>query len=323
VSGLLDLDCNRHDRRSYREHLADIFAHPKSDPSVVGAAEAYLAGAAATPLGAAAVVGAAAAAFWGRYPAASFLSQFTAFADHWVATEGVVFAARAAAHLGGLYLGAGRRTTGRSWDDKDYVHPLSTDDERFLPLIPWHIAVERTRAHLAACSDADYAAAVDALAALRGGPLTQRIVTSYLAPTRTDWVDADCAARAAVDDQAYWVLRDRLLLCSVGTEAQLTTIADKVERGAALRPERETLFGPTVFPTIAEGVGPGAAGTFERWFRDGFAKADTRKRLMGALAEFDTDEAFGLLVEHADHSDARAALEKARKRYPDRAARLG
>src|SRR6185369_16966560 len=137
--------------------------------------------------------------------------------------EGLAFAAGAAAHLGGLYLGAGR-PSGRSWNDRDYVHPLSTDDERHLPSIPWNVVVERVRAHLAAGPDADYAAAVDALAARRGVTLTQRIVTSYLAPTRTDWVHEDCAARAAVDDRASWVMRDRLLLCAVGSEAQLTTI---------------------------------------------------------------------------------------------------
>lgn len=59
-----------------------------------------------------------------------------------------------------------------------------------------------------------------------------------------------------------------------------------------------------------------------RWFRNGYAKADTRKKLMAIIAEFPTDEAFRLLLKHGEHRDARPALGKAMKRYPMRAARL-
>lgn len=163
---------------------------------------------------------------------------------------------------------------------------------------------------------------MDTLAGHRQATLTERIVTSYLAPARTDWVDRDCADRAAVDDNSKWGLRDRLLLSAVTSETQLTAIAGKITEWAVLRPDSESLYGPSLFPTIAEGVGPGAARTFELWFRSGYAKADTRKRLMAAIAEFPTDEAFGLLLKHTGHRDAGAALAKATKRYPARAARL-
>jgi len=162
VNDLLDLDCNRHDRKPYRDHIARIFGHPTSDPAIAHAAESYLDGGPATALGAAAVAGAAAAALWLSYPAASYIEQFAVFADHWVAREGVVFAAHAAAHLGSFYIGAGQRS-GRGWNDRDYIRPLSTEDESVLPNVPWQIVVERVRAHLAACQDADYASAVDAL----------------------------------------------------------------------------------------------------------------------------------------------------------------
>ncbi|HZM76429.1 MAG TPA: hypothetical protein VFC19_11910 [Candidatus Limnocylindrales bacterium] len=43
---------------------------------------------------------------------------------------------------------------------------------------------------------------------------------------------------------------------------------------------------------------------------------------MAAIAEFSTDDAFRLLLRHAEHRDARPALGKAMKRYPTRATRL-
>jgi hypothetical protein len=43
---------------------------------------------------------------------------------------------------------------------------------------------------------------------------------------------------------------------------------------------------------------------------------------MAIIAEFPTDEAFRLLFRHAEHRDARPALEKAMKRAPMRATGL-
>ncbi|MDR6320952.1 DUF4132 domain-containing protein [Actinoplanes couchii] len=122
-------------------------------------------------------------------------------AEAWVQRSGVVFAARAVAEMPTMIFNPLRR------DETLYLRSRSVDG-----LQDWwasHWNPERTRmvadedvlvsaamtirARLAAAAAEEHAAALAALDEYREGPLPQRIITSFLAPERSDWIDADIA----------------------------------------------------------------------------------------------------------------------------------
>jgi hypothetical protein len=89
-----------------------------------------------------------------------------------------------------------------------------------------------------------------------------------------------------------------------------------------LRTNRFASYGPGVFPTIVDGVGPAAAPTLARWFDHRDCGADVRKRLLAILAELPTDEACQLLIDRLGHPYVPPVMRRAIKRFPQRATRL-
>ncbi|GGN76486.1 hypothetical protein GCM10010112_48660 [Actinoplanes lobatus] len=243
-------------------------------------------------------------------------------ADLWVTRAGAAFAARAAVEATLLYAG------GRLWR----VDPDTTEDTyesvwRNDDLYGLYGNLKAVRAHLAAAPTGEYEQAVDVLAGYRSEP-AGRIVTSYLAPTRTDWVDADCAAAAD------WVTDETRPLVSLLVLAASTTGHLEALHGVA----PDTLF---TFPRIAEagtvldGVGPAAAPYLDqRFYRDLFRFQDDRWRdrdrlpppVIKLMAQIPTDDAFRIVLaaalDGARHRPGQLLKSGVLSRYPVRALRM-
>ncbi|MGI5522179.1 hypothetical protein ACQEUX_14675 [Micromonospora sp. CA-259024] len=234
------------------------------------------------------------------------------FPEAWVAGRGVVFAARAAAELADLDLSLGggvflvryraNRTPGR-FDALEFHHAMHFRTVEIM---------SRVRAHLAAAPESEYQAAVAALAEYRQTP-RQRAVTSFLAPTRTDWVTEDCALVAGgqpVDSNNHF-----LLFHAVSTVEQLDQVVDNFWSGEATQS-----LAPLA--TVLTSVGPAAMSRVIRWLDGGDLNAEKRRRAYSALAVTPTDEAFQTLLDRIGEAPAKAALTTAAQRYPARALRL-
>jgi hypothetical protein len=309
--------------RAQRDALAQIrpaldrqIDHPDSEPDLAAAARRYLAAVDGTadalestgPLGAFAVARAVAAlAYW-----AGTMNQFTGFGklvDAWVATGGVAFANEVVLEVGcpdAISFGPLRRLPDREPVHRNYYEPQSIGFAR------------RLRTHLAAVPDADYAAAVEVLGRYRDGTPTQRILTSYLAPTETAWVAADIAA---LDDQPEPPRNRhvvRLLLFAA-------TTARQVARVRAEFTGHDVWIGtlePVEWVTIADGLGADAAGLLADAFDEWRHHVSCSEGMVAALAAVPTDEAFRLLLDRVGELGVPGAVASAARAFPRRALRL-
>ncbi|MFI6784698.1 hypothetical protein [Micromonospora sp. NPDC050276] len=239
-------------------------------------------------------------------------NEVEVFPEAWVAGRGVVFAARAAAELADLDLSLGdgvflvryraNRTPGR-FDALEFHHAMHFRTVEIM---------SRVRARLAAAPESEYQAAVAALAEYRQTP-RQRAVTSFLAPTRTDWVTEDCALVAGgqpVDPDNHF-----LLFHAVSTVEQLDQVVGNFWSGEATQS-----LAPLA--TVLTSVGPAAMSRVIRWLGGDDLNAEQRRRVYSALAVTPTDEAFQTLLNRTGEASAKAALTAAAQRYPARALRL-
>ncbi|MFC4062850.1 WGR and DUF4132 domain-containing protein [Planomonospora corallina] len=278
-----------------------------SDPAIAEAGTAYLAGA-ATPLGAA-----VAAEVVGVYVDRQDTATLPAFADAWLLEHGPAFAAVAVAELSALHYG----------DDHHYYSNYSGGARPALPIRrlgasdrpgrwwSWNRteAPLRIRAAVAAAPDAGYAEVVAALARCRERGPHQRAAASYLAPTETGWVDADCAEAARANPH----LAD-LLIASVSTSDQAALIAGRVSRYQVTR----SLALPA---TLVDGMGAAAVPVLAGWSDDAYGREDQR-RLLAVIAELPTDEAMRVLLDRIEHKHVQPALLRAAARFPRRAMRM-
>lgn len=221
-------------------------------------------------------------------------------ADAWW-LRGPAFAVRAAAGLSRIvyteHYGAKpflRRRTGVKPYFETAFHPL----------------FRRLRGILAAASDADYAAATEALAGTRTD-LTGKVVASYLVPTREDWAGEVAAETASLEDYGFdW----RSVLHSLSTPAQLEAVP------AAMLHWR--LMDEECRRTLLDGMGAASAPAFARAADADPNGGDSRKKLLAVLAELPGDEAFELLVARLGQKHVQQALFAAMGRDPVRAVRL-
>ncbi|WP_119728065.1 DUF4132 domain-containing protein [Thermomonospora amylolytica] len=260
-----------------RDDLEKIFGNPNGDPDLAGRAQAHCAGH-ADPAGAAAV--AAELVEWNP-------NGTDAVVDAWVLTHGLAFAASACAEMADVRVDeAVRRGKPGEWT-------------------LWQVAecAERLRVLLAAADEGDYAEAVERLAGSRRTPL-QRLLVSYLVPTRQDWVDECCQDPPADTCGRWW------LLCALGSQEQL---------GEWARLDR---FRPGVAETLAEGVGTAAAPLLA----DALDRLDLidrdRGQVLDVLAALPGGRPFELLLERAGRWLVPGALRTAMKRFPVRTVRL-
>lgn len=262
---------------------------PRVPPELAEAALAHLGGD-ANPLGAAVV----ATMSLSGYPEDS-----VRVIDGWVAGHGLAFAARAFAESAALARGhGGRRRRTVRYAGPDDARGAWWAEER---------AARRLRTLLAVAGEEEYREAEEHLAACRRTP-EQRVVTSYLAPTRQDWVD-EC--RANGDRSPVW-----MLLCSLSAPHQLDVFHGKV-------PVHEVpLHGPGVVATLAERVGAAATPLLTALLDDVDGWEEARMTLLGALAVLPGDEAFRALLDRVGQARVRPVLQEAAARFPARALRL-
>jgi hypothetical protein len=292
------------------EFVLRVLRNPATEPALARAGQSWLDGdPAAPPAGAAAVAAATGTRSWGER------NRYVAFADVWIATRGVRFAAEAAVEFMALV----RRDDGHNFAARtgpppppvEHMLPAESRNAWGAPDPPLQVAL-RVRAALAAAPAEVYAETVAALAAQRDAGAFQRVATSVLAPTETAWVEQDLAEAIADKDQ----YRGTALLTAATTPEQVTALATASYPFAVVR-------SLALLTTFVDGAGPAAAPTLLRWL-DGSTDSDaeSRRRVLSVLAALPGEEALRGLVDRVDQKYVRPALLAAAGRFPARALRL-
>ncbi|XVQ13790.1 DUF4132 domain-containing protein [Spirillospora sp. CA-255316] len=266
-----------------RERIEEVLAHSESDPELVARARRHLGGE-PDPLGAAVV----AAIVCG--PRQDRAEAERRFAHGWAEEHGLAFAARALAELADLvmFLRLGVRPGGTNPPDAAALHDV--------------------RSLLAACGDDEYAAAEELLAGARRAP-GQRVVASYLVPTRLDWVDQCCASPPPPSSR--W-----MLLASLSTARHVKLL------GPGLSLNYQDCW-QGLFVTMADGMGAAAVPVLAAALAPGSDLPPAgHPEVLAALGVLPLDEAFAAMVGSIESQHAQAALLAAMERFPARAARV-
>ncbi|NDU73469.1 DUF4132 domain-containing protein [Actinomadura sp. DSM 109109] len=291
-----------------REHLEaartvvrDVLEHRGTVAELAEAGLAYLKGE-ATPLGAAVV-----ARVETMVRLRSRYANDADWTDFLVVEHGLSFAARTFAEIEKILV-YGRMTLG--YEDPECVlrGPDSLVHAYWVP----SAAGWRMRALLAVAGDDARAAAVEALAGLRTDPV-KRLVTSFLIPDRTDWVDESC--EEPPERQSYTTSAGAMLLWwSLSTAEQVERLGDwaALERGE---------WSPDVLYTVVDGLGEAAAPVLARSL-GGDAEPKDRRRVVDALARIPGDEAFRIMGGCLDRVHVIPAMEAMIERFPVRALRI-
>ncbi|MFJ9370897.1 hypothetical protein ACIRRA_41705 [Nocardia sp. NPDC101769] len=228
--------------------------------------------------------------------------------DGWL-SHGVEFAVEAAVSVGQFTVADGRRLHEvPGLTNPDYSEEL------------WI----RLRTYLADATDDEYATATARLGELRQAdpwPLTL-MAASYLIPDNQRWLDT-VIADPRLHGNDY---RKPLLLLSA-----CVTTPEQVDRLAAMHKgdvvgnqynwqTRNWGMSDRLF-NVATQVGPGAARVVAGMLDRRGIDSRTAATLATVLAEFPTDEAFGLLLRRLDHRQVAKVTLKASQRFPRRAMR--
>ena len=235
--------------------------------------------------------------------------------DRLVVEHGLPFAACAFAEIDAILIDT---------DDKDpqgRERPVSA--RRYIGprlSVDWAMgsAGRRMRALLAAADDAVYGEAVRALEAHRGEEL-RRLVTSFLVPSRIDWVDEICARPperwAGVGSDL-----SLLLWCSLSTADQVEMLGD----WAVLPTAKERLR--FVLATLADGLGAAAAPILARTFGEAdiawWEPEEALEDVLEALSWLPGDEAFRGMGAYLSTEGVLPKMESMIDRFPGRAMRL-
>ncbi|WP_329521982.1 DUF4132 domain-containing protein [Spirillospora sp. NBC_01491] len=267
-----------------RDDAVRFAAHPGSDPGLAEGTRAHLGGD-ADARGAAVV-----AALAVKRARSHTADCHIRFVDGWTAVHGLAFAACAFTEL----------------CDLDGTKPRPPDEAQ---VDPYRVpdAARRLRTILSAAPEDEFQAAVQALAGHRG-TATKRLLTAYLVPTRTDWVD-EYRAGTPLKDYGH---EGSLLLCALGSAEQFAEVVPMTGLG----------YAPDLLATLLEGVGPAIAPSVAASLDLPYLESRLRAALLEVLVALPTDEAFGLLLERADQPAIRAAVLEAMERYPVRALRV-
>ncbi|XVQ10524.1 hypothetical protein ACQP1W_49835 [Spirillospora sp. CA-255316] len=299
--------------RRFTEEARDALRHlldaESSHHDLVESARAHLDGT-PDPRGAgviAAVVAAESVMLDDLFAAIDRLGATWRFADAWIAEHGLAFAAAATAELGRVVVHGYTYDERKPWRHLRSYRPsgetgVSEDRVRYC----LKLVARRMRAFLAAAGERDYREAVEALAHCRRDG-AQRLIASYLAPTRLDWSDELCASlpeELSVGDLMF-------LLPSIGSPEQLERL-DHV----GVSPRTWT---PDPLYTVVEAVGSAMAPRVAAAYDDGGHFIGAQAQVLAALP---TDEAFRLLLARLHKPRVHAAVMEAARRYPARALRL-
>ncbi|MFE1321337.1 DUF4132 domain-containing protein [Kitasatospora phosalacinea] len=292
-------------RRVAERHgvIEQVLTSPGSDPGVVAAVRAYLAGE-SDPVGL--VVVTAMVREWGVSDQAE--REFAG----WTARFGLSLAVRAAlmtleVDTSQLQVSYGQRAR-VTVRDLDSVQRSGTEfDLRVLAA---------ARRALAAAPEPEYAAVVAELAELAGlrGTLVRRAVTAFLAPERAEWVD-ECLAEMFGHSRAMSGLLRALLLPALGSAEQAQRFGAE-DRGAW------TYWTPQVVATLTDGVGPAAAPLVAGALEQNAWDDDWARGCAEYVAEFPTDAAMVELVDRIADKTFRLVLLAMVERFPVRSVRV-
>jgi len=327
VSVALSVDPGTVLRRLFQDNLTvlgPVLDAPKSDPLLGEAGRRYLSwladrsdGASPTsasnraePEGAAVLLRVLAGLPVHRATAPRQLPQAWQLVDSWVELHGLAFTVEAVVAAAGLGM-QGLTVSRLAGRERESTH-LDLDHR---VIVSWRWLALRLRMHLAVLPGPEYEAIVDLLAGYRGETLHQRVVTAFLAPTQLDWVAADCAELAAAPLAGVaWLA----LLAGCPAEHLLPI-------SAPLRWSQLPLD-VGALTTIMLDSGPGAASAFAAWYDQVVTHHDPTtekaRRLIEALAQLPTDEAFLAVLVRAEPEWVLAQLIRMADRFPDRALRI-
>ncbi|MWA04235.1 DUF4132 domain-containing protein [Actinomadura sp. LD22] len=283
--------------------VREVLEHRGTAPDLAEAGLAFLKGE-ATPLGAAVVARVETMA-----RTRSSLTCDPGWADHLAAEHGLALAACAFAEIEGVHVRGDGGSIGLNEKPVSVVAGAGgLDHAHWAP----RRAGRRMRALLAAAGEDDRDAAARALAGHRQGPV-RRLITAFLMPDRTDWVD-ECCQDPPERPSYYTSSGAKMLWLSLGTAAQVETLGD----WAVLRfGERE----PGVIHTLVDGLGEAVAPVLARSL-DGDAEPKERRLIVDALARIPGDEAFQIMGGRLDAVHVLPAMEAMIERFPVRALRL-
>ncbi|MEV7025991.1 WGR domain-containing protein, partial [Kitasatospora sp. NPDC093558] len=281
-----------------REWIELALASRHSDPQLVCAARAYLAGE-ADALGAVAVTS--------LLPGGRVAGMDTAlFTDAWVAQHGLVFAARAVVEAVEVEAAWSHAYPGRTDPRLRFVGPNGA--------FPLHLTgrpTDRVRELLSVTDQETYEDVVAVLATVRTTP-RRRAVAAYLAPGTPGWADDCVADEPGYGDDAR-LLRP-MLLRSLDDPGQ-------VERLSPYSRNMWPNWSVALVATLADTVGTACVPLLGEAV-DIVYGSDNVRAMTAAVAQFPTDDAFRILLARIDDKHARPALQEAMQRYPVRATRL-
>ena len=193
-----------------------------------------------------------------------------------------------------------------------YRLDVPSQDSREFMLLPsqetgdswtlWYSAARHLRSMLAVAPQEAYDEAVVALTPLRGGPLRQRIVASYLMPDLSEWGSADLA-----DLPADYNGPDGLLFYSAATAGELSRF-----QGSRLEH----------FVAAYDAIGPEAVPLIAGWLAQWQWSPDIRRDALDVLTRIPADGVFENLFKLIDVPGVAGGLLAAAERFPRRAARL-
>ncbi|WP_062989066.1 DUF4132 domain-containing protein [Nocardia anaemiae] len=281
-----------------------ILSHSGSHKVLAERGARYLADRRADPLGAAvcAAIGMD-AKLWDDKALGRYYDDHADLADYLVATHGLGCAVATVAALSGICAEASD-----TWGGQSNRLVVSR------PCDPAATLVRRLRTLLAAAADMDYADALDQARQLRHGPLSIRLLTSYLFPTEQDWVSTDLADPKLTDG-----FGSIFLLASVTDPAHAHRILDLLGwHWHLLRDNKSLIY------SVAAHLGPGAASVLTRLWEagQGNSSAPGPETLSRILAHLPADEAMDFLAGHSWRNVTAAALLASSERFPARAMRV-
>ncbi|GLY32643.1 DUF4132 domain-containing protein [Kineosporia sp. NBRC 101731] len=223
------------------------------------------------------------------------------FADAWITSRGLGFAAEAAVELLGL--------------------TLSSNAAQIVPLRPgqsfghWWMApqlqtVLRVRSALAVAPEQEYIEIVGRLAAHRSRHAYHRLATSLLAPTETAWVEEDVTDTVAAKDD----YRAFALTQSLSTVRQL----ERLDAGSASSWSFRwaPVSSHAYLATMVDALGSDVLGVILRWLGEEEFDADSRRRVLAAVAQMPTEAAMTALADRIDQKFVSSALLEAADRFP-------
>ncbi|MEU8615778.1 molybdate metabolism regulator, partial [Actinoplanes sp. NPDC048791] len=260
-----------------------------------------------TPLGAAGALSALSIRI--QYPEDSG-DVLTPLADLWIARHGLLFAARAAVEQALLGVQEGERVNPATYGDLSLA-PVAFGEAAHRG--PQRQILLRVRAAIAVAPDAEYAELVEALRPYRDRSWSAAVATSVLLPGERDWVEQD--VRTVLANGSPKPELAALLLLAAGTAEQARALAPHLDNWWSL-----PMSG--VLATLADGLGPGAAGAVLVWFDVPHMTAESQQRMLSVLTDMDDDAVFAELLARLDRKYVPAAVLDAAARFPARAMRL-